>query len=266
MRADSVPELLAPFLARPDRAGVLVDFDGTLSAIVDEPADARPARGAVDVLHALAASYRRVAVVSGRPISFLLANLGAAPNLILRGLYGLETAREGEVTEHAEAEKWRPVVAHVANAFTREAPAAVHLERKGLSVTVHYRKAPEHGPWVDDWTARVADEAGLVRQRGRMSWELLPPVPVDKGTTVLELALGLDAVCFIGDDVGDLAAFHALDYVALGGTQILKVAVDSPEVPGVLLEDADLVVGGPNDAIQLLRRLVPPQSPRPART
>src|SRR5687767_10522338 len=92
---DSLLELLAPFLRSPDRAGILVDFDGTLSVIVDEPADARPARGAVDVLHALAESYCRVAVVSGRPLSFLVSHLGVAPKLILRGLYGLESAHAG---------------------------------------------------------------------------------------------------------------------------------------------------------------------------
>ncbi len=257
MAADSVPELLAPFLERPDRAAILLDFDGTLSAIVDEPADARPARGAVDVLHALAESYCRVAVVSGRPISFLVSHLGVAPKLILRGLYGLETAHHGEIAEHPDAEGWRPIVAHVARGFAAVAPPGVHLERKGLSVAVHYRQAPEHAPWADEWTGTIADETGLIRQRGRMSWELLPPVPVDKGTTVLELAQGLDAVCFIGDDAGDVAAFEALDYVARHGTRILKVVVDSPEVPGLLLEDADLVVDGPDEAVLLLRRLVP---------
>jgi len=262
-----VAELLAPFLAHPDRAGILVDFDGTLSDIVEEPAEARPAPGAIDVLHALAESYGRVAVVSGRPIAFLVTHLGAAPKLILRGLYGLETAHAGEVTEHPEAESWRPVVGRVARTFARDAPAGVHLERKGLSMTVHYRRAPEHGPWVDSWTATAAGDAGLIRQRGRMSWELLPPVPVDKGTTVLELADGLDAVCFVGDDIGDLAAFEALDYVARRGTRILKVAVDSDEAPGPLLEDADVVVSGPDEAVMLLRRLVPStHAGRPARS
>ncbi len=43
-----------------------------------------------------------------------------------------------------------------------------------------------------------------------MSWELRPPVPTDKGTVVTELAAGLAAVCFVGDDTGDLPAFEAL--------------------------------------------------------
>ena len=36
--------VLAPLRARPSDAAVVVDFDGTLSPIVDEPARARAAR------------------------------------------------------------------------------------------------------------------------------------------------------------------------------------------------------------------------------
>ncbi len=41
-----------------------------------------------------------------------------------------------------------------------------------------------------------------------MSVELRPPVKTDKGTVVDELASGLGAACFFGDDLGDLPAFR----------------------------------------------------------
>jgi len=88
-----------------------------------------------------------------------------------------------------------------------------------------------------------------------MSWELVPPVPVDKGTTVLELAEGFDAVCFIGDDRGDLPAFAALDLLAVGGAYALKVVVESDEVPPELLRQADLVVVGPAGVMGFLELL-----------
>ena len=50
-----------------------------------------------------------------------------------------------------------------------------------------------------------------------MSVELHPPVAVDKGTVLAELASGLAAACFIGDDAGDLPAFDALDELAEAG-------------------------------------------------
>ncbi len=65
-------DLLAPLRADPDRAGILLDFDGTLAPIVDDPGQARPLEGLVASLQDLARRYRLVAVLSGRPIDFLV--------------------------------------------------------------------------------------------------------------------------------------------------------------------------------------------------
>jgi trehalose 6-phosphate phosphatase len=89
-----------------------------------------------------------------------------------------------------------------------------------------------------------------------MSFELHPPINADKGTAMLELAHDLDAVCYLGDDVGDLQAFAALDVLADKGATTARVAVDSGEAPGELLERADLVVDGPAGALDFLRRLL----------
>src|SRR5207237_8443168 len=79
-RAHRIPEPLAERLApvreQAARAAVLVDFDGTLSPIVEDPAAARPLPGAGEALAELARRYARVAVGSGRPGSFLLTHLG----------------------------------------------------------------------------------------------------------------------------------------------------------------------------------------------
>ena len=55
------------------------DFDGTLSPIVADPADARPLTGAPELLAELARSFAVVAVVSGRPAAFLVRPLGRPP-------------------------------------------------------------------------------------------------------------------------------------------------------------------------------------------
>ena len=66
------PDDLAARLARtPGRTALFTDFDGTLAPIVTDPATARPAPGAIEALARLAGRYRRVAVVSGRPLEFL---------------------------------------------------------------------------------------------------------------------------------------------------------------------------------------------------
>ena len=247
----------APFRDTPEKAGILTDFDGTLAPIVEDPAAARPLAGAVEVLHALSRRYGRVAVVSGRPAAFLAARLrlAEAPELFVAGLYGMEYAEGDAVTTHPRATEWRGLIETIACEAEEQAPKGVHVERKGLSVTLHFRTAPEHGGWVRTWCEEAAARTGLVVHPARMSDELRPAVEVDKGTVVAELAEGLSAVCFVGDDVGDLPAFEALDRLRDEGVTTLKVVVGSAEVPRRLAEAADVVVDGPAAALTLLRQL-----------
>ena len=245
----------APWRRRPQRAGVLSDFDGTLAPIVADPAAAEALPGAAATLARLAARYGRVAVISGRPVAYLAGQFGTPPGLVLVGLYGLERLTDGVMSEHPDAHRWRAVVDRVAEEAAAAAPPGVHVEHKGLSVTLHTRRAPAAAPWVDDWAARAAAATGLLAEPGRRSVELRPPVDADKGTVLAELAADLDAVCFLGDDRGDLPAFDALRRLAARGLDTVAVAVDSDEAPAALVTAADVVVEGPSGALRLLESL-----------
>lgn len=260
--------LLEPFLHAPMRAGVFTDFDGTLAPIVDDPASSRPLKGAVPLLHRLTRHYRRVAVISGRPASILVKRLhlevdelvdgdAAGEGLIVSGLYGLEAASGGVVSAHPDSERWMPVVKRMADEADEQAPPGVIIERKGLTVTLHYRTAPECGPWVRRWCEEAAERSGLLVHPARMSDELVPPIPVDKGRVVRELSTGLDAVCFFGDDLGDLPAYEALDELRDAGIHTMKVVARSAETAPVLLKTADVVVEGPEGAFEVMLRLLP---------
>ncbi len=248
-------ETIAPFVADPSRAGILSDFDGTLSPIVDDPSAARPLDGLPEVLDALARTYRRVAVLSGRPVAFLERVLPSS--IVLSGLYGLEVVNRGRRSDHPSGGAWREVVADVAAFSAARGPAGMRVEAKGLSLTLHFRERPEIAAEVEQWAAKQAARSGLVVRRARMSIELHPPIRADKGTALLELAKGLDAVCFLGDDAGDLPAFDALDELAERGVTVVRVAVTSEEAPQDLLARADLTVEGPAGAAELLRGLLP---------
>ena len=56
----------APFVDDPAASAVLTDFDGTLAAIVADPAAARPLPGARQALADVGRQYATVAVISGR--------------------------------------------------------------------------------------------------------------------------------------------------------------------------------------------------------
>jgi trehalose 6-phosphate phosphatase len=261
-------DALAPLLVDPSTTAVLTDFDGTLSPIVDRPEDARPLDGTIGVLDDLARRFAVVAVVSGRPASFLVERLlpprasstdpsGTGPSdrrLTLIGLYGLESATaDGTVTPLPAAAGWRPVVDEVGGRLRSTVPAGALVEQKGMAVTVHWRTAPETEDLARSAVAGEVARSGLVAHPGRLSLELRPPLPVDKGSVAGALIRGCSAACYLGDDLGDLPAFAALhrESARSGLTGVAVAVVDGESAPEVA-DAADLVVAGPARALALL--------------
>ncbi len=245
-------QLRETVLTDPPGTALLFDFDGTLSPIVDDPARAEPVAGVADLLVRLAERFGRVAVVSGRPRSFLAGWLPSAVDLSC--LYGLELRVDGVDSDHPDAEPWRPRIAAVAAAA--DLPTGVTVEAKGLSMTVHYRRAPDAEASVVAWATRVAAETGLELRPAKASIELHPPVRVDKGTSVHALAEGCATVVYVGDDVGDLPAFAALDELGAVGVRTIKVASGGAELPDEVAAAADLVVHGPDAVMAMFDPLV----------
>ncbi|MEO5678226.1 MAG: trehalose-phosphatase [Acidimicrobiales bacterium] len=249
-------DLLAPLRADPGRACLLCDCDGTLAPIVDDPGAAAPLPAAVTALHDLAGKIGRVGVVSGRPAAWLHDRFG--DGLELSGLYGLERVEpdgEGRVVERPEAEPWHRVVAEVADRAEAAAPTGVLVERKGLSVTLHFRTAASHQTWVERFAEEQATVTGLEPSGAKSSVELRPPLPFDKGTAVRMLAEGFAVVVYVGDDAGDLPAFAVLDDLAAHGVATLKLVVASSELPEAVRAAADALVDGPAEVASLLSGL-----------
>ena len=233
---------------------MLFDFDGTLSPIVDDPLAACPAPGVVDLLSQLVGRYRVVAAVSGRPVAFLAEHL--PESITLSGLYGLESRVDGIVQVRPGVEQWRTVVADAAGRAEQAAIEGVMVERKGLSVTLHFRGRPRAAAAVTRLAADVASSTGLEPRPAKMSIELHPPVAADKGVVVRELALGAQAVLYVGDDLGDLPAFAALRGLQADGITTAGIAVETPELPTELRSVADASVSGPAGVVDLLRALL----------
>jgi trehalose 6-phosphate phosphatase len=255
-----LPELLRPLAAEPARSALFLDFDGTLAAIVEDPTGARPLPGVPALLADLAVTFGLVAVISGRPTAFLADVLDAPPGVTLAGLYGLERALRGP-----EYLAWASVIDEVVAEASAAAPDGVYVEPKGLTVTLHWRRAPEHKDWVIAFAARQHEARGLTVHEGRHERELRPPLHVDKGTVVDALvaehdarAEPLRAVAAFGDDIGDLPAFAAVGELRAADGQPLiavRVAAVDTESPAAVAAAADLSVRGAPGAVELLRLL-----------
>jgi trehalose 6-phosphate phosphatase len=237
----------------PTSTALLLDFDGTLAPIVTDPAAAAPLPGAGEALVRLAERFAVVAVVSGRPVAHLRRHLPSGIDLI--GLYGLERFRDGRVEEHPAVAPWRPVVAAAVAAARAELPAGVGIEDKGLSLTLHVRPRPELADVVREWATATGARTGLEVRQARMSTELHPPVAADKGSVTAALVTGMSTACFVGDDIGDLPAFAALDAFAATGGAVVRAVVTSSEVAPELVAVADVLLSGPDAVLGLLRAL-----------
>ncbi|MET8330141.1 trehalose-phosphatase [Streptomyces sp. NPDC005181] len=262
-------EGLAALLARPDRAVVALDFDGTLADIVPDPDQARAHPGAVEAIAALAPKVASVAVITGRPAGVAVryggfAGVPGLDHLVVLGHYGAERWDAVSSTVHAPAP--HPGVA----AVRAELPGVLDrfdswhgtwIEEKGQAVAVHTRRAADpqaafealRGP-----LGRLAARHGLIVEPGRLVLELRPP-GMDKGVALAEYVRETDAesVLYAGDDLGDLAAYAAVEKLRTEGPDGipgLLVCSGSAEVPE-LAERADLLVPGPGAVVDFLADL-----------
>lgn len=259
----AVPPALRPFVAAPARAALFADFDGSLSPIVPDPSSATVLPAARAALARLVPVLGTVAVVSGRPVGFLVDALGL-DGLSYVGAYGLERFVDGEVVVDDRVRPWVAAVARAADEADAALPGLL-VERKGVvAVTIHWRGRPDRGPEALAWAEAAAPRLGLdAPLRGRMAVELRPPVPVDKGTTVAALARGASVAAFAGDDAGDLPAFAALHELQQAGVleHAVSIGVASVESPPAV-GDADVVVDGPEGLAALLDALADELSAR----
>jgi trehalose 6-phosphate phosphatase len=236
---------LARFRSEPELAAVLLDVDGTLAPIVDRPEDSAVPDETRGEIERLAGRYGLVACVSGRP-SAEVRRLVGVEGIEYVGVHGLEADPEARrFTSQLEA-------------FAERLPWPWTVENKaGVTLSFHYRAAEDEqeAARLAADVARAAEEAGLTPHKGRKVLEVRPPVEADKGTAVRRLLddRPLSRALYAGDDTTDLDAFRGLDEAGLDIA--LKVAVASPEVNPRLLTEADLVVDGPGELLQILQRL-----------
>jgi len=250
-------DALAALLADPARAVVAVDFDGTLAPIVARPEDARPAPGALQALTALVPRLAACAVVTGRAAeeAVRLGGLDAVPGLDVLGHYGLQRWRDGRLDSP-------PVPPEVATArrelrrLVEGAPAGVHLEDKEHSLVVHTRPAADPAAALAELAPRVeqvATSLGLEVVSGRFVVEVRP-AGADKGLAVRRLAEETAAatIVYVGDDLGDLPAYDAVETLRDHGRSGLTVASLGADAPPELAERADLVLDGPDAVVAFL--------------
>jgi trehalose-phosphatase len=206
---------------------LMIDYDGTLTPIVSEPAEAWLADGVKRDLQILARSPQcQVALISGRDLEDLRAR-AFMTNVVYAGCHGLEIVGPGFTFCHPDAEAQRPVLLAVSRLLSDRASdiEGMRVEPKRLGVAVHYRHVrPESRHAVEALLAQAIQHEGarLKIFHGTKVIEVLPQVSWHKGACALWVRdwarRTLPApllTLYLGDDWTDEQAFEALAGVAI---------------------------------------------------
>lgn len=204
---------------------VFLDYDGTLTEIVQDPSEAVLSDETRSVLRGLALLCP-VAILSGRDIEDVrrFVNLN---EIVYAGCHGFEImAADGKRHDNPEWIKFLPSIDRAEEEF-RSAMAGIPgvlVERKRFAISVHYRRVrPSLVPKVKtQFDAVVTSFPQLRKTEGKKIFEVLPNVDWNKGKALLFLMkfLGLDLKgmrpIFIGDDLTDEDAFRAIREIGIG--------------------------------------------------
>lgn len=251
------PTAIEALAEDPSSSGLVLDFDGVLSPIVEDPATSAIPRHVAAILGRLTGPLGLLAVISGRPVEFLQDRV-RVPGIPLLGSYGIEQSWDGRRQVDPDAEQWLSQVRKASRllADTLARSPGIRVEEKSVSVAVHWRQAPDHAAAAQEVrrvTADIARQTGLRVEPGKLVEELRPPIDVDKGSAISSLlsARKLATVAYAGDDLGDIPALRAVRKA--GGYAL--VVDHGPETDPRLLELADETFAGTEGFAAWLEKL-----------
>ena len=201
------------------RLALFLDYDGTLTPIVDDPQAALLSDSMRRAISRLAERCS-VGIISGRDLQDVRAKVGIE-GIVYAGSHGFDIAgpEKGRISLQ-QGKEFLPALDKAERLLKlglKNISGAV-VERKRFSIAVHYRSIRRGGvgavKLVVDTAARSVPE--LRKSKGKKIFELRPRMDWHKGKALLwildKLGLGGAAAfpVYIGDDVTDEDAFKAL--------------------------------------------------------
>jgi len=204
---------------------VFLDYDGTLTPIVERPEDARldeTTREAVEALGRLCP----VAVLSGRDLPDVRSRVGIE-GIFYAGSHGFDILTpEGKSKVWGRVQDMTGALKVAADRLRQRLGGmeGVQLEPKKFALAVHFRRASQKSiPAIEKAVDEVVAEAqGLRKTGGKRIFELRPDVDWHKGKALAWLLEELRATrpellpLFIGDDLTDEDGLREIGEAGIG--------------------------------------------------
>ena len=241
-------------IAQTEHLLVALDFDGTISPIVDRAGDARPLPRSAAAFAGLAALPRTTtALLSGRALASLRAVASPPVDTLLIGSHGAEAwlgPGSAELTLDEDQRLLLGEVRSVLEDIVEQAPGTL-LEDKPAGVVLHTRLAEDDVAEDAVAAARsvLQDRKGVFLKDGKRVLETsVVNASKGEGLTFLRQITGATAVLFAGDDVTDEDALGRLETGDVG----VKVGLDFTQ--------AEFRVEAPAHVAELLETLLQERS------
>ena len=230
------------------RLALFLDYDGTLTPLRDHPDEATLSE---PMRKALAGCASRtdidLSIISGRSLDGIQKMVGQR-DLTYAGNHGLEILGPdlGHFV-HEDLVHYRDRAEDLADALDRIAGDGAWTERKGPTLTFHYRGVAEAlRPRLVSQAQEIVREAGYQPRQAHCAVEARPPIGWDKGRAVLHILRERYGpawsesvrVIYVGDDETDEDAFRFLSGLA---TTFRVGSPDSPTAASRRLAGVDAV-------------------------
>jgi trehalose 6-phosphate phosphatase len=182
---------------------LVFDLDGTLVPIAATPSAARMRRSTRRLLALVAARFPTV-ILTGRDRKDAARHLRGIPVKMIVGNHGLDLGGAGAIRV---VSGWERQLRK-----RRTALRGITIEKKRLTISAHYRGAPDAAlarRRVMRVVQRLAPSPRIVA--GKELVNLLPDIGIDKGTALRRLMRHFRArsALYVGDDASDEDAFKA---------------------------------------------------------
>lgn len=204
---------------------LFLDYDGTLTQIVDSPRKAVLSISVKKVLRALARVPRiQLAIVTGRSMCDIKKLVGIK-KMIYVANHGLEIEAPGLKFVSPASNSLKKIVKNMSEELNDKLSGiqGIVVENKGLTLSIHYRLAASTDLMKIRDVLRINVEPYLLRKKlkideGKQVLEVKPLVEWNKGDAVLWLLEKYEGKIgwkdawpiYIGDDTTDEDAFRAI--------------------------------------------------------
>jgi trehalose 6-phosphate synthase/phosphatase len=206
------------------RVSLFLDYDGTLTPLVDHPSKAHLSDEIRETIGRLTKrDDTEVAIISGRSLADV-RELVDLPGLTYAGNHGLEVeAPDLPAFRHEDAEHYRQRVVELAEALNEVCNGGAWVEPKGHTLTWHYRAVRGDAGALLEHARQIIEESGFQAREAHKALEARPPIGWDKGRAVLHVLRARYGpgwpeqarVIYVGDDHTDEDAFRQLAGMAM---------------------------------------------------